>query len=283
MGDDLTISCSEQIIPTNSLIPSTSVKQYTLMDKIGQGGMGAVFEAIDIQDNKKVALKCFQNIDKIALQRFKREYFLLWKIKHPNIVKALDFFSWNDSFYLVMELIKGKTLREKMLELSRSEKIAISKILVSIVKYLYDLGIYHRDIKPGNIMITDDTGELKLLDLGLGKSISLRDEGLTAPGQMIGTPEYVSPEQAAGEISDKSDLFSVALIVYQMFAGLASSPFKGGSVYETLINIACKQLPPLQKDNDLWLLLKQGLQKNPKDRISVVDFCGLFNRISWKD
>lgn len=263
--------------------------RYRVIKKIGDGGMGIVYFGIDLSSGDRIAIKQFSNItDEKSLLRFKREYFLLWKSHHENIVNALDFVFVNGSYFLIMEYLDGKTLKEvlKDNELTIKEKYNIATQLTEAVRHINILGIIHRDIKPGNIMIVGNN-KVKLLDLGLGKSMRMVDIMLTQIGDIIGTPEYLSPEQTIGEIATNTDVFSLSTVLYQMFGGLKDSPFKGQNSYECIVNVTIKNPKPLAKivkqKNEaiqlISLLLEKGMRKRSVERISIEKFAEELNRI----
>lgn len=172
---------------------------YRIGILIGKGGMGKVYKAYNLQNNREVCIKrIIYTKDQEQRERFKQEYNFLRQINHPNIVSVLDFFELHSEFFCVMEYIDGMNLRdyirEKAWSISFLDQLAIASKLARIVQALNTAGILHRDIKPANIIINPQLKIVKMLDLGLAKSLN-EDFHLTKTGDIIGTSEYMSPEQ----------------------------------------------------------------------------------------
>ena len=223
--------------------------RYLLKKKIGSGGMGEIFKGIDIKNNNfEIAVKRLFSSEPIARQRFEREYQLLTNIQHPNFVQAYDYFEYNGDCYMVLEFVHGETLRG-ILEADQaiftlSDQIIIAIQLAQAIDALNSTGVIHRDIKPSNIMINLQTGNVKLLDLGVGKNI-YENTHLTQTGVGVGSIAYTSPEQLSGEDSNQMDIFSLGVTLYQFFAWETQSPFQGTSYYTTAMKIVEYNPPPL--------------------------------------
>jgi serine/threonine-protein kinase len=222
-------------------VARTIEARYRLDRRIGQGGMGAVFEATDLRLRRKVAVKVlsgrlFGNLP--ALRRFEREAEACARLTHPNIVAIHDFGRiGEEGAYLVMEFLVGSTLRA---ELKRNVRIAppiatewFGQLLTGL-QTAYEAGVVHRDLKPENIFITPNTAggdRIVILDFGLAK-LGLADsaigDSLTMPGTIMGTVGYMSPEQLSGQASDqRSDLFSTGVMIFEAIVG--KLPFNGNS------------------------------------------------------
>ena len=212
------------------LIGTTVGDRYRLNALIGRGGVSAIFEGIDIEDGRKIAVKVMTDAkgDTINRQRFEREAQLVSRMDHPNICRIYHY--WHDDEgvpYMAMELIEGKTLAtltEDYEPLEFERAIAITEDICLGLDYAHKMGVVHRDLKPENIMIEnpDSTEEtVKILDFGLAKNP--RDtsmEKLTQTGWVPDTPGFMSPEQIMGkELDGRSDLYSLACVFYLMLTG----------------------------------------------------------------
>ena len=253
-------------------------QRYRLEKVIGQGGIGCVYLAQDLHRNQEVAIKQCKHTSEKIVERFKREYRFLCSIKHPNIVMAYDFFQERSNYFLVMEYIPGITLGnllEKEHHLSLLQRLKISIQICKAVSALNVNKIVHRDIKPDNIVVTEK-GIVKLLDLGIAKTTNKELSGITKTGVIIGTPEYISPEQITDKERFNSDVFSIAVVVYQIILGLKKSPFLTGSLAGTLNKVVGDRLPSIQEKvqdkkhpseyGQLSVILDKALEKDPSRR-----------------
>ncbi|BBM84397.1 protein kinase [Candidatus Uabimicrobium amorphum] len=238
--------------------------------------------------DRKVAVKVIhpQNLGTgDCLQRLKREARYLLRLSHPNIVQLYDFFEDNKQFFLVMEYIEGVTLEEVFLSgepLSIEEKFMISYQLVSAIHTMNSAELIHRDIKPSNIIYIAKRRQIKLVDLGIAKSISTQNHtcSLTKTNAILGTPGYMSPEQVNGDTTDKSDVFTTATVIYQLFANLCESPFLGTNNLNTMLKVSTQELTRLKdvaKEEiphivKLSHIVEQALCKDPRRRISIDNF-----------
>ncbi|MBI3928749.1 MAG: serine/threonine protein kinase [Armatimonadetes bacterium] len=249
------------------------IGKYTLQEKLGQGGMGAVYRALDEQQNP-VALKLLfgQYTDDLEyVHRFRREASLTAEFDHPHIVKLLEFgedpdFGW----YSVMEYIDGPTLRELLSRgpLPLEKALALSLQLVSALEYAHERSVVHRDIKPENLLLDGD--RLVVADFGIARLET--GTRLTRTGLMPGTPEYMSPEQLGSDsVGPASDLYSCGMVIYEMLAG--STPFASDNVAE-VIQKQVYQLPhpPSYRNRQVPQALDQfvlrALEKKPRDRFA---------------
>ncbi len=257
---------------------------YEIIAPVGEGGMGEVYRARDARLNRSVAIKVLpQSIaaDAERMRRFEQEARSIAALNHPNILAIYDVGVQDGTSYLVMELLEGETLRERLdrgaLPVRKAVEIA-TQIAYGLAA-AHERGIIHRDLKPDNIFLTKD-GHVKLLDFGLAKgqsgttnTISL--DGLavtmrTAPGVVLGTAPYMAPEQVRGEPMDyRADIFSFGAVLYEMLAGRRA--FSGDSTVETM-NAILKSDPPeidpaaARISPGLDRILRHCLEKNPSDR-----------------
>ena len=255
-----------------SLPPGSRLGRYQIVEQIGRGGMASVFRAYDPELNRQVAVKVlpsFQAEDPNFVARFRQEAQAVAMLNHPNIIQVYDFGQDKGFTYTVMEHVTGGTLLHRLKgRLSIREVLDWVSPLARALAYGHGEGVIHRDIKPANVLI-DANGSPKLADFGLARLLE-GSGGLTGKGTVLGTPEYMAPEQALGRPADqKSDLYSLAVIIYQMLVGKV--PFRGETPTETLM-AHIHQPVPIPTDSDqqidprLEAVLVRALSKEPDDR-----------------
>src|SRR5687767_9100263 len=259
---------------------------YEIINQIGVGGMGEVYLARDKKLDRKVALKILNeefSQDESNLQRFVSESKAASALNHPNILTIYEFGEAEDARFIVSEYIEGETLREIISE-SRLRLPKILDISIQITGALsaaHKAHLVHRDVKPENIMIRPD-GYVKVLDFGLAKLVeqknksilSLEDptvrQNLTAKGVILGTVNYMSPEQAKGEpVDERTDIFSLGVLIYEMFAG--KPPFGGANAIETIASILHKEPVPLSRQtpeapHEIERIVNKTLRKDREER-----------------
>jgi len=265
--------------------PNTTIAQYTIVSKIGEGGMGVVWRARDSKLGRDVAIKVLpaslsENTDR--LNRFEQEAQAAGALNHPNILVIHHIGIHDGAPYIVSELLEGETLRDRMAGAALPQRKALDYAL-QIARGLaaaHEKGIIHRDIKPDNIFITDD-GRVKILDFGLAKLTSATDgtqsqtevptrKVNTDPGTVMGTMGYMSPEQLKSQPADhRSDIFSFGTILYEMLSGKRA--FRGDSMAETMSAILREDPPDLSETNKtvspaLERVVRHCLEKNPAER-----------------
>ena len=252
---------------------------YRLLKNLGSGGMGIVFLAEDVKLKRKVALKVIKpELAKrpSAGERFLREARAMASVKNEHIVAIYHVEEHDQLPYLVMELLEGETLAQRLAREGRlavSEAVRLSQQLCRGLAAAHEKGLIHRDIKPENLWLTP-TGQLKMLDFGLAKGMNV-DQRLTLSGTLVGTPTYMSPEQARGEPADeRSDLFSLGCVMYRMLTGKA--PFAGKSLSETFAALETKEPELPSKFNPLLPatlsnLVLRCLEKNPIARFESAE------------
>jgi len=251
--------------------------QFEILEMIGRGGMGVVYLARDTKLDRSVAIKSMPAelaSDSTARTRFRREAKLLASLNHPNIAVIHEMIE-EESGYLILEYIAGDTLAQRMARepLKLAEALSIGQQIGEAVSAAHEKGIVHRDLKPGNIKITPD-GRVKVLDFGLAKA-SAREgitEGttVTQPGRVIGTPAYMSPEQACGKPTDKgSDIWSFGCVLYEMLTG--QLPFEGQTATEILARIIEREpdweVLAQEIPTNIRTLLRRCLEKDPQQRL----------------
>jgi serine/threonine protein kinase/tetratricopeptide (TPR) repeat protein len=217
---------------------STFAGRYQVIEELGHGGMGRVYKVQDTDIKEKVALKLLRpeiTLDKEAVERFSNELKLARRIGHRNVCKMFDLGRAEGTTFITMEFVPGEDLKSfihRAKQLSIGTAISIAKQVCEGLEEAHRLGVVHRDLKPGNIMIDKD-GDAKIMDFGIARSLS--GKGSTGAGVLIGTPEYMSPEQVEGkDIDQRSDLYSLGVILYEMVTGRL--PFEG----DTPLSVAHK-------------------------------------------
>jgi serine/threonine protein kinase len=224
----------------------TIAGRYEILEPLGRGGMGEVYKVRDTKLDEEIALKLLRPdiaSDKSMIERFRNELKLARKITHKNVCRMHDFHEEEDIPFITMEYVEGDNLKNCIQnngKLSIEEALNITKQVITGLMEAHELGVVHRDLKPQNIMI-DKKGHAKIMDFGIARSVEA--PGVTTTGMIIGTPDYISPEQAEGEEADqRSDIYSLGAILYEMVTGRV--PFKG----DTAISVAIKHKTQLPVD-----------------------------------
>ncbi|MHC4708378.1 MAG: protein kinase domain-containing protein, partial [Planctomycetota bacterium] len=254
------------------------VGTFEIIKIIGRGGMGVVYLARDTKLDRSVAIKSIPVElvgDSTARMRFKREAKLLASLNHPNIAVIHEIIEEEKLGYLVLEYVPGDTLAQRIARkpLKLQESLSIGQQVAEAISAAHEKGVVHRDLKPGNIKITPD-GRVKVLDFGLAKasaSEAITEEAtVTQTGHIIGTPAYMSPEQARGKPTDtRSDIWSFGCVLYEMLTGMVL--FKGETASDTLANILKTEpnFQPLPESTpaNIRVLLRRCLEKDPHRRL----------------
>ncbi len=275
------------IIEPKNLAAGVTFGHYEIIKQIGAGGMGEVYLAKDTKLDRQVAVKILN--EKFAahesnLNRFIQEAKAASALNHPNILVIHEIGETENSNYIVSEYIEGETLRENFKK-SQSKLSEVLDIAIQITNALctaHAANIVHRDIKPENIMIRPD-GFVKILDFGLAKLVEQKAAGVdastvkqnqTAKGMILGTVNYMSPEQAKGEKVDaRTDIFSFGVVIYEMIAG--RTPFAGDSMSETFANLINSEPPPLTRfssnaPDELQRIVAKTLRKKRDERYQTM-------------
>jgi tRNA A-37 threonylcarbamoyl transferase component Bud32 len=228
-----------------------TVGPYKIIQYLGQGGMATIYRAQQVTLDRDVALKVIHPAlkdDESFLLRFKREASIVAKLNHPNIVPVYDFGEFEGVSYIVMQYIEGQTLKDILADkkLGTKQILDIVRPVADALSYAHSRGVLHRDVKPSNILI-DSEGNVYLVDFGLARIAQSNDSTLSHD-MIIGSPQYISPEQGKGEeADDRSDLYSFAVVVYEMFT--SHIPFAGDTPYSTILSHINDPLPPPRQFN----------------------------------
>ena len=265
---------------------------------LGRGGVAEVYLGTHTTLERKVAVKILRNLDEEnadKLERFKREAKVIAKLRHPNIVQVYDFDTIDHNPYLVMEFIEGPSLSKYLNDLHQNRKrlplpqvIRLLRAVASALQYAHNNGIVHRDVKPGNILLTSPSKHIEvskplpedfepvLTDFGL---VRFQDgHRQTTTGHIAGTPAYMSPEQSRGEAVDgRADVYSLAVVLYEMLAG--DIPFDGESTVSILLKQVTQPPPPIPElSPSVQNVLDRALAKNVKDRFQMpMEFADAFS------
>ena len=247
--------------------------RYEIIKSIGEGGMANVYLGHDTILDRNVAIKVLRGDlanDEKFVRRFQREALSASSLAHPNIVEMYDVGEDDGTYYIVMEYVEGKTLKQLLKKrgtLTLSEAIDIMSQLTDGMAHAHDSYIIHRDLKPQNIMIKDD-GQIKITDFGI--AMALNSTQLTQTNSVMGSVHYLPPEQASGKgCTIKSDIYSMGIIFYELLSG--SLPFKGDNAVEIALKHMREPLPSLREDNpsipqSIENIIKKATAKNPKNR-----------------
>jgi serine/threonine protein kinase len=287
---------TESVTAPHPLLGTTLRGTYRILRTLDQGGMGMVFEAEHVRLKRHVAVKVLaQHLakDAHALARFNREAEIISQLQHPHVVQVTDFDTTEAGEpYLVMELLSGESLatrleRERCLPIADAVRIAHQ--VSSGLAAAHAANIVHRDLKPANIFLTRIAGGgalVKLLDFGISKRAG-GGKGLTGEYDILGTPDYMPPEQALGktaQVDHRGDQYALAVITYEMLAG--RTPFAGDDVMDVLRQVISVEPPPIEQlaphvPADAGDVLRRALAKDPEQRFpSIGDFASALLRAS---
>jgi len=253
--------------------------RYEILGTLGKGGMGIVYRARDRKLDEVVALKVLRPDmlakDPSILERFKQEIKLARRITHRNVLRTHDFDEAEGVPYISMEYIEGVTLKDLVRNrgaLPLGVGLSIAKQMCHGLGAAHEGGVVHRDVKPQNMLILPETAELKIMDFGISRVSSVEPgaSGLTMAGTVMGTPDYIPPEQAQGRPADfRSDLYSLSVVLFEIFTG--KLPFKGETPMAVVVAHVQQQPPRPRTVNprmpaELEAVILRGLQKDPARR-----------------
>lgn len=254
-----------------------TVGQYEIVEYVGQGGMATIFKAHQTNLDRFVALKVIHPVlkdDQAFLNRLKREASIIAKLNHPNIVTVYDFSEFEDMPFMVLRFIEGKTLKVVLQQqkLGTQQILKIIRPVADALSYAHSRGVLHRDVKPSNILIDND-GLVYLTDFGLAR-IAHSSESTSSHDMMIGSPHYLSPEQAKSEPVDaRTDIYSLGIVLFEMFTGQV--PFSAETPYGTIL-AQINQAPPAPRSINpkvpaaVEQVILKALAKEPKERYASI-------------
>jgi serine/threonine-protein kinase len=251
--------------------------RYELEELAGTGGMANVYRAYDRMLERLVAIKVLHerfSHDNEYVERFRREAKAIARLSHPNIVTVIDRGEWEHHQFIVFEYVEGETLKqlvERAGPLSVRDALVLVREVACGLAFAHGNGVVHRDVKPHNVII-DSEGTPKVTDFGIARSLD-RDEGLTTTGTLLGTSDYIAPEQAAGrQVSERSDQYALGVVLYELLTG--DVPYPAGSLVEAAmrhmndpvpnVRDARPDVPPAVDE-----LVRTAMQKRPEDRFAT--------------
>ena len=261
----------------NSFHPGDLLDHYRIENLVARSGMASIFRAVDTRDGRTVALKIphpEMEADVVLFDRFKREQEIGQKLEHPHVMKVLP--NENPSqIYMVMEWVDGRLLREILLQAKKlpvERALALTGKIADALEYIHRHGVVHRDLKPENIMV-DDQDNVKLIDFGIAGNEGSRRLTFAKLSQLMGTPDYISPEQVKGKRGDgRSDIYALGVMLYEMLTGKV--PFQGPNAFaimnDRLLN---NPIPPREIDPsippELQEVIYRALERDPKNRYAT--------------
>ncbi|MCI0413668.1 protein kinase [bacterium] len=274
-----TTSPSQSSVSLSSIGPGSVIaNRYEVQSILGTGGMGVVLKALDRQLDEVVALKLlkgevFQQ-DPVALDRFKQELKLARRITHRNVVRTFDYSELDNYYVISMEYVKGITLKQLIRQrgmLPVRIGLQIGKQICSALDAAHERGVVHRDMKPQNVLL-ESTGDVKIMDFGLARVADMK--GMTSTGTIMGTPDYMSPEQAQGlDMDQRTDVYSTGVVLFEVFTGRL--PFSADSAL-VVLNKHIREAPPKPTSFNpalppaLEQVLLRSLEKDPDQRYQKI-------------
>jgi eukaryotic-like serine/threonine-protein kinase len=301
-GEASTLVGSDQTGAINAISAQAGVQvekgklfagRYEILSTLGKGGMGIVYRAEDKRLDDVVALKVLRpevlKDDPTLINRFKEELKLARKITHRNILRTHDFGDADGTPYISMEYLEGVTLKDLILSkgaLPVGVGLRICKQMCSGLEAAHRQGVVHRDIKPQNMLIVPETGELKIMDFGIAQRSEVQAEaGLTTDGMVMGTPDYMAPEQAQARPVDlRSDVYALGVVFFEVFTG--KLPFRGETLMATVLKHIQEPAPDPRTisprlPEDLAGVIMRCMEKDPARRFQkVADILQELNAIS---
>jgi tetratricopeptide (TPR) repeat protein len=270
----------EAAIPRPTTAGTPEVPGYQILGRLGRGAMGVVFEARQVQANRRVALKMIQPFEEGAVAfraRFRREAEAAARLSHPNIVPVYEVGEASGRPFFSMELCPGGSLADRLdgKPLHPKQAAGLIEVLARAMYHAHTAGVVHRDLKPGNVLLTAE-GEPKVADFGLAKQLDAAG-GASVAGAVFGTPEYMPPEQARGkhtEVGPAADVYALGAILYEMLTG--RPPFRGADAYETIEQVCTSDPVPVRRlqpkvPRDLETITLKCLHKEQGRRYATAD------------
>ncbi|HEX3235841.1 MAG TPA: serine/threonine-protein kinase [Gemmatimonadales bacterium] len=248
-----------------ALIQAGLADRYALDRELGRGGMATVVLARDLQHDRPVAIKVLlaELAQTVGADRFKREIRVAARLQHPNILSVLDSGDIEGQLWFAMPFVEGENVYERLQRdgpFAPAEALRIAQAAASALAYAHEQGVVHRDIKPENILLSGD--QVLVADFGVARAVSEVAEKLTATGMVVGTPTYMSPEQASGEkaIDGRTDTFALGCVLYEMISG--DAPFKGPTPQATLMRRFMGPPRPLRPMANISEAVEQAIMRS---------------------
>src|SRR6187455_976830 len=262
-----------------------NIGKYRVLDRVGRGGMGTVYNAMDETLHREVAIKVLNaelNDPEVA-KRFRAEAITVARLSHPGIATIYELFQHEGQWLMVMEFVRGETLEhmvERMGPISPQRAAELSMQTLAALAHAHSMGVVHRDLKPANVMITEN-GAVKVMDFGIARVSG--SEHLTNAGFMMGTPAYMAPEQVrGGEVDARADLYAMGVVFYRLTT--SKLPFKGDTAF-SMVQSQVNDLPTpalsFRHDLPAWVdeVVTRALEKAPEQRFqSAAEFHEAFAR-----
>ena len=249
-----------------------TIGRYQIVQRIGRGAMGTVYQAVDAQSGQTVALKVMAGEltgDAELMERFRREAMAAADLDHPNITRVYDFGEEGQQLYMAMELLRGADLKEHVEQRRLGDlrwKLSVMTQVASGMAFVHARNLVHRDLKPGNIHVAEDA-VVKIMDFGL---VRLGDSNMTRTGMVLGSPAYMSPEQLKGDKADsRTDVFALGAVFYELLAGQRA--FGGKGITQIMMNVLANERAPLAQSAPdapvaLRHIVERCMRKSPAER-----------------
>jgi eukaryotic-like serine/threonine-protein kinase len=259
-----------------ALIQAGLADRYALDRELGRGGMATVLLARDLPNDRPVAIKVLlpELAQTLGADRFKREIRVAARLQHPNILSVLDSGEIDGQLWFAMPFVEGENVYERLQRehvFAPAEALRIAQAAASALAYAHEQGVVHRDIKPENILLSGE--QVLVADFGVARAVSEVAEKLTATGMVVGTPTYMSPEQASGDkaIDGRTDIFALGCVLYEMIGG--DAPFKGPTPQATLMRRFMgppRLLRPMASISEaVELAIMRSLARDPAERFAT--------------